>query len=166
MPDARGGYGSDQHTRILQACEKCWPREGPHGLANSVDCSGFVKSVMKELGLLPALSGDANAMYDAVKSAPNWDIVGTGSAASRIAGMMADEGRFVLALWKNPAGHGHVSVVVADMSNSLKQQRIESTVMGYWGQFGGQGKTFAKLTASYGRDKLSSVLYAAHRRTT
>ncbi len=164
MPDARGGFGSESHTKILRACEKCWPLQGPHGLPNRSDCSGFVKAVMAELGLASPFLGDANAMYDAVAASADWNLIGSGGNASRIAGISANEGRFVLALWKNPkGGHGHVSIVVGDMSNTLKRQRIEGNVMGYWGQFGGDGFKFEKLTQSYGASKLIQVRYAAHK---
>ncbi len=58
MPDGRGGYGSDNRSRIIQLCETYWLLNG-----NSGNCSGFVKDVSTALGIRPALTGQANDLY-------------------------------------------------------------------------------------------------------
>jgi hypothetical protein len=106
MPDARGGYGSERHTKILRACEKHWD-------AHKDDCSGFVKAVAAELGI--ALTGQANDIYEQIQRSP-WSVIARGKRGGEhaaTAGIAAGYGgKFVVGASRNSSGHGHVAVIV------------------------------------------------------
>jgi len=153
MPDAVGGYGSEQRTKIIRMCEKHWDKwKG--------DCSGFVQAVAAEFGF--ALSQPANRMCEEIQKTP-WTKIGQGSHASMIAGIMAgQEGKLVVGAWKHPKeGHGHVAIIVDFRGSWYTDERIRHRSVGYWGQFGGQGKKYSRTDKeSWGADKLKDVVYS------
>jgi hypothetical protein len=81
--------------RIIAACVKKWFEKNPSGLMNSGDCSGFVKSVQRELRLVPFV-GNANSIFDEVDIRSDWVVLGTGTAALPAAGTAANS-RFLTA---------------------------------------------------------------------
>jgi cell wall-associated NlpC family hydrolase len=159
MPDV--GMASHQmgrQRRIISACEKWWPLTGPNGVQNSADCSGFVRSVASDLGIL--LIGQANDIYQVIQLPP-WSRLGTGEAAAELAGAAASNGKFVIGAWRETSGgHGHVAVIV-DANSAAGTPAMRKRALAYWGALHGTGKKYAVHSQSWGKDKLPDVLYAA-----
>jgi cell wall-associated NlpC family hydrolase len=150
VPDVgMADYQMGRQRRIIMACEKQWPLMGPNNLINSADCSGFVQSVAKELGI--ALGGNANAMYTAIQSPP-WSRLGVGDHAAHLAAVAATNGKFVIGAWKNPSGgNGHVAVTVPHRTRAIA----------YWGTLGSEGEKYAKHSESWNSTRRAQVLYSA-----
>jgi hypothetical protein len=68
--DVGGANAAAKRTRVIAACSKHWSE-------NSGDCSGFVKSVVKELRLGFTLSGAVNDICDQIARNP-WVRIGVG----------------------------------------------------------------------------------------
>ena len=159
MPDAgMASFQMSRQRRIILACEKWWPLLGPNNLPNRSDCSGFVRSVAKELGL--PLTGQANDIYLQIQQAP-WSVLGRGNAAAHLAAVAATNGKFVIGAWRNPSGgNGHVAVVV-DTNYSSTTPPFHLRALAYWGTLGLEGKKRQVHSLSWGPDKQQEVLYAA-----
>jgi hypothetical protein len=125
---------------VLAACEKHWP-------TYKGDCSGLVKAVASELGII--LSGQANDIVDQIQKVP-WEVLSSGVEASKkvhtgvvIAGLQAPL-------------NGHVAVVVP---GDLAQGKYPT---GYWGRLGGVGKQKATLNWSWNAASRDKVVYSWH----
>lgn len=160
MPDAgMAHYQTTRRHRVLLACEKCWPLTGPNALPNKADCSGFVVSVARELGI--TLSGDANEIFNALQRRP-WSVIGIGESAAATAAVAATNGKFVVAAWRNPTGgSGHVAVII-DTNQSHKTVAFQGRARAYWGTLGAVGMKYAMHTDSFGTQKRPAVIYSAH----
>ena len=160
MPDVgMADYQMSRQHRIIAACEKWWPLEGPNGKLNYSDCSGFVASVASELGV--PLSGNANAMYAAIQK-EGWSILGHGDSAAHLAAASARCGMFVVGAWKNANGaNGHVSIIV-DTNYSSKTPAYQKRAVAYWGHLDSVGQKYALHSQSWGANKRPHVLYSAH----
>lgn len=124
----------------MQSCRKNWPLQ-------KSNCSGFVKAVAKDLGI--ALEGVANDICQAIQAAP-WRQLGKGTAAAKIAGASALEGKFVVAAL-SAAGNGHVAVVVDLNAHGA---------IAYWGRLNSVGKEYAPISQSWNASDLTKVVYA------
>lgn len=99
---------------IIALCQK-------HIVAFNDDCSGFVKAVASDCGVL--LAGDANQIVDLIDV--DWDYLSDGADAREA----ALKGLFVLA-GAQAKNHGHVVVVVAGpMSHGHKYPYC------FWGSY-------------------------------
>jgi len=127
---------------IETASRQEWPRW-------KNDCSGFVHAVADDLGI--ALSGNANAMVDAMGAKANgWIDLGSDPA---LAISYANRGFFVVAGLK-AAGHGHVAVIVSTPPGSRYP-------VGYWGRLGGVGREKTGINWSWNHRDLPKVDYYA-----
>jgi hypothetical protein len=131
---------SDISTRVIAACESNWE-------AHKSDCSGFVKAVAGDLGLV--MTGMANDIVDNIQLAP-WKVVGSGPAASG----MAQTG-FVVAGLKE-TGHGHVVVVVP---GPLNRDKYPSA---YWGRLGSVGMKDTTINWAWNALDRDRVIYSWH----
>lgn len=148
MPDGRGGYGSEKRGKIIQACEKHWPE-------NADNCSGFVKAVAEELGV--TLSGQANDIYEQISAAP-WGVLGEGTHGASLAGLVAQEGRLVVAA-KKASQNGHVAIVV-DLFGQYRDSVQRGKAVAYWGRLHSVGKQYTQITKSWNEADLQNVKYA------
>ena len=164
MPDAgTAHFQVSRHDRVMRACEKWWPLVGPHALPNCSDCSGFVISVARDLGV--TLAGRANDIFAAIQRKP-WSVLGAGDAAAQTAAIAATNGFFVVAAWKSPnRSSGHVAVIV-DTNQNHKTRAFQGRARAYWGTLGDVGEKYGMHTSSFGEKKLPSVIYAAHEIST
>jgi len=144
---------------IIRACVKRWFEKGPNGLPNSGDCSGFLKSVQKELALRP-FTGDANSIFDEVEHRPDWQVLGVGKLGAASAGGAANQGFLAIAMWKNPhSGRpGHVAIITSYLS--FVGIKPEQHAIGAWGQLGAVGSLMDKMSKSFGAGKHSEIKYA------
>lgn len=150
---------ADSRSTIISACIKCWFAQGPNGLRNYGDCSGFLKSVQAEL-LIPPFTGDANSIAGEVYGDTNWAVLGIGSKAAAAAGDAANAGRFVIAAWKAQPGHsGHVAIITTRLSFLGRKPEQQDT--GAWGQLGGSGELLGQMSKSFGANKHNEIVYAA-----
>jgi hypothetical protein len=154
MADGRGGFSSDQRSRVIRLCETLWEKSD-----YKQNCSAFVKAVAAELQI--PLSGQANDIYEHIQKAP-WTYCGEGGHGSVVAGITASEGKFVVGASQD-LPNGHVAIMV-DYSN--KSSRAKA----YWGRLPGPGlteeqrsnvtgKRYANSTESWGPKR--KVIYAA-----
>lgn len=126
---------------IKALCETHWP-QWKH------DCSGFLKAVAADLGI--TLSGDANAIVDAMGWAPWTQLGADADKAVAYAGM----GYLVVAGLK--AGHhGHVVIIMPGQSKPYP--------LAYWGRFGGTGRKNSPINYSWTHADLANVRYFAIR---
>src|SRR6516164_2166078 len=102
---------------IAAVCEADWD-------AHKNDCSGFVKAVATDLGIV--LTGMANDIVDEIASAPWTSLNSDGVAAKQ----KAEAGFFVVAGLKDTP-HGHVVVITP---GPLAHDKYPT---GYWGRLGG-----------------------------
>lgn len=160
MPDAgMAHFQTTRHRRIILACEQCWPLTGPHALPNKSDCSGFVASVARILGV--SLFGTANEIFAAIQRKP-WSVIGRGEVAASDAAVAATNGYFVVAAWKAESGSsGHVAVIV-DTNQHHNVRAFQGRAKAYWGMLGSVGDKYAMHTSSFGRAKLPHVIYSAY----
>ena len=160
MPDVgMADYQMTRQKKIIQACEKWWPREGPHRVLNKSDCSGFVRSVAIELKVpFPNNVNNANDIYFAIHSGP-WSRIGFGSSAAHLAGAAAANGKFVIGANYMKGAHGHV-IVVVDMNQASSQVPFRD-VIGYWGKLNGVGKEHERISLAWRRSAFASVIFAA-----
>lgn len=97
---------------IVDSCKQAWDEEFLPGTANKNNCSGFVKSVARKLGI--PMSRTANADGIVAEIAGSWSEVATGAEAAQ----KAAAGWLVIVGLKGadhkPArGNGHVAIVVS-----------------------------------------------------
>jgi hypothetical protein len=144
---------------IVKACVKKWFEKGPHGLANSGDCSGFLKSVQSELALRPFL-GDANCISAEVDSRSDWEVLGIGTHAAGSAGNAANQGFLTIAIWRNPTPgkNGHVAIITSYLA--FVGIRPEQHAIGAWGQLGSVGSLMDRMSRSFGSGKHREIKYA------
>ena len=129
---------SDISAKIINACEKYWDQY-------QSDCSGFVKAVANEVGIV--LSGQANDIVDQIQQIP-WKSLATGYEAS----INAEVGLVIAGLKANP--NGHVAVVVpGDLAHAKYP-------VGYWGRLGGGGRKNTTLNWSWNKTDRDKVFYA------
>jgi hypothetical protein len=145
---------------IIKACVKTWFQVGPNGRLNSGDCSGFVKSVQKELRLTPFV-GDANSIFWEVDARADWKVLGVGQHATGNAGANANQGFLTIAVWENPkpAKSGHVAVITSYLS--LLGVKPEQHAIGAWGQLNSVGSLMDRMTRSFGPGKRPEIKYAS-----
>jgi hypothetical protein len=132
---------STPQQRIINACEAEYQ-------AHITDCSGFVKAVAKNLGII--LYGLANDIVDQIGSAP-WVTVTDGIQAKE----KADLGYLVIGgLKDNP--HGHVVVVV---KGPLAHSKYPTA---YWGSLRGSSSAGKDKTVNWAWNKndRDKVIYA------
>jgi len=144
---------------IIKACVKKWFEKGPHGLVNSGDCSGFVKSVQSELSLRPFLR-DANDIFTEVDSRADWQVLGMGTHTASSAGVAANQGFLTIAIWKNPTPgkNGHVAIITSYLS--FVGIKPEQHAIGAWGQLGAVGSLMDRMSRSFGSGKHGEIKYA------
>ena len=144
---------------IIHACVKKWFEKGPNGLPNAGDCSGFLKSVQRELSLRP-FAGDANGIFEEVDSRPDWQVIGVGAPGAAAAGGAANQGFLTIAVWKNPQSrhHGHVAIITSYLS--FLGTKPEQHAVGAWGQIGRVGSLMDRMSKSFGQGKHSQIKYA------
>jgi len=180
MPDVdMAEFHMGRQRRVILACEKWWPLTGSNPLPNSADCSGFVKSVAREIGV--TLTGDANMIYNAIQHSP-WSRLESPDDAAQLAALAASNGMFVVGAWKNPdpRQYGQVAVIVDTNCSSRspgfrkralasgRQIGLESRAMAYWGRIGpegheaqGQDKGDPMHSESWSSAERPTVIYAA-----
>ena len=127
-------------NKVVDACEKYWA-------AYQSDCSGFVKAVARELGVV--LTGQANDIVNQIKSA-TWVPVRSGDDAAAKAGI----GLVVAGLADNP--HGHVVIVVPGRPAYGKYPTA------YWGQLNGVGRKKTTLNFAWNKVDRDKVSYSWH----
>lgn len=159
MPDAgMADFQLDRQHKIILACEKWWPLIGPNGLPNRADCSGFVKSVAQELGII--LTGDANHIYQTIQKAP-WSPLGFGDQAAHLAAIAATNGKFVLGASQGPSnGNGH-AVIIVDTNYSSPTRGHRKRAIAYWGKLHSVGAQYTKHSDSWRETERARVFYAA-----
>ena len=137
-----------KRSRVIAACTKHWPE-------NKGDCSAFVRAVGQDLGF--PLTGNANAIYEQVAKEP-WIRIGVGAKASTQAGIVAGEGKFVIAAEKGQ-GIGHVVVDYRNAFDSYSEVDRNKAVA-FWGKLNSVGKEYARITLSWTAADLERVLFA------
>ena len=125
-------------VKIIAACKAEWP-------AYSGDCSGFVHAVAGDLGV--SLTGQANAIINALDTASRWEKLGT---RPELAVLRAAQGRFVVAGLK-ATPNGHVVVVV--------DAPAQAYPIGYWGKLNDVGKENTGLNWAWRQADLVNVNY-------
>ena len=95
------------------------------------DCSGFVKAVAQNLGII--LPGQANDIVDFLESSSAWENLGTDKSKAM---SHATDGYFVVGGLK-AAGHGHLVVVVDSHSST-------GYPLAYWGRLSSNPQVFGK----------------------
>ncbi|SMC24972.1 hypothetical protein SAMN02745857_02023 [Andreprevotia lacus DSM 23236] len=128
-------------ARIIAACESNWD-------AWKSDCSGFLKAVASDLGVL--LQGNANAIGNYLENAADWQNLGTDKATAQ---MRANSGMLVVGSL-NASGHGHVVVIVATDAAHVQP-------VGYWGRFGSVGRKNTTINYSWNNADLAQVKFYA-----
>lgn len=132
-----GEEANARAAKIIAVCERDWN-------AHKSDCSGFVKAVAKDLGIV--VIGQANGIIDSLGT--NWMKVPNGSMAASFAA----QGHFVIAgLKANP--NGHVVVVVKGPLN----RGLYPTA--YWGTLHGVGKKDTTINWAWTKHDLAKVGY-------
>ena len=139
MPDVgMAAYQMSRQRRLIAACEKWWPRTGPHGWRI---CQRTKISLRFRSRRRPSL--------------------GTGDNAAHLAAVAAMNGKFVVGAWRTPsAGHGHVAVIV-DTNYSSNTVPHRTRALAYWGTVGSEGEMHALHSKSWGTAKRSQVVYSA-----
>src|SRR6266446_9467 len=87
-------------NKVVAACEKHWDQF-------KSDCSGFVKAVAQDCGIL--LTGQANDIVDQIQKLP-WQVLKDGAAVGHEASVKANAGLVIAGLKDTPSGH--VAIVV------------------------------------------------------
>jgi len=135
---------------VVDACKRHWE-------SHKSDCSGFVKAVAAELGVI--LTGDADSIVGAIEEGgSNWLSVRDGVEAKN----KADAGYFVIGGLKGKdhakaCKHGHVVVVVP---GNLAHGKYPTA---YWGSLrDGKAKKNATMNWSWEKGDRDKVVYAAH----
>ena len=113
------------------------------------DCSGFVRSVSKDLGI--PLRGNANTIIDGLNnSGAMWTKLGHDGSKAQ---WYANRGYFVVAGLKERS-HGHVVVIVS----AAKSQHYP---VGYWGRLGATGRKDTTINWAWKHAELPKVEYFA-----
>lgn len=126
--------------KIVASCEQHWD-------AYKTDCSGFVKAVAKDFGIV--LTGLADSIVDQIEQAP-WKTLASGVEAAA----KASVGLVVAGLKATP--HGHVVIIVP---GKLAHGKYPT---GYWGQLGGLGKKNATINWAWNAADRDKVTYSLH----
>ncbi len=133
---------------IKQACASLWD-------AHKNDCSGFACAVAKAVGV--PLAGDANAIADLVRTAPDgWQKLSGGAEAAAVArnhlviGGLRGEQQAV------PDVHGHVVVVI---DGPIDRGRYPSA---WWGSLRGSPGKNQTINYAWTEQDRDKVVYAAH----
>jgi len=139
MPDA---------DRVRDACEVCFD-------AHKADCSGFARTVAKELGI--TLDGLADQIVDTLRMGQRWTPLPDGAAAAE----SAAKGKLVIGGLKgseqtHPEPHGHVVVVV---DGPLNREKYPTA---YWGKLNGIGKKHETINWAWAPEDRDKVSYAEH----
>lgn len=125
--------------QVVTACEKHWE-------AFKADCSGFLKAVCSDLGVI--LTGQANDIADQIQRSP-WLKLKDGVEANQ----RATQGFLVLGgMRANP--NGHVVIVVP---GTLAHGKYPTA---YWGSLGGVGKKNTTINWSWNATDRDKVIYA------
>jgi hypothetical protein len=127
-------------NKIVEACEQHW------GTWKG-DCSGFVKAVAAEVGII--LTGQANDIVTQIQNEP-WNTLADGVEAK----MQAEEGLLVIGGLQE-RDHGHVVVVVPGELNRGQYPTA------YWGRLGGEGKKNSTINWSWKASDRDKVIYAS-----
>ncbi|WP_216673431.1 hypothetical protein [Paraburkholderia solitsugae] len=148
VPDGKPPKQYASHP-VVKACEECYDDY----LDN---CSGFVKAVLKKLGLSPVANlfpnlGQANDIVEAFKMAP-WTKIASSVLAAK---MSEDHGRVVLAGCKD-APNGHVVVIVPGGLTGGKYPTA------YWGSKDNPDKSakYQTINWAWTGDDIDDVTYA------
>jgi len=142
-------------TCLLRACAEAWEESFHPDFRNQKNCSGFVKSVAKHLGIPIPPTARADEIVDHIEA--SWKSVATGAEAARQAasGVLVIVG--LRAKDHSPArNEGHVAVVVAGALYRNKYPTV-------WG--GSTGSAQSKGTKSVGevwatKDRDHAVYFA------
>jgi hypothetical protein len=134
--------------RVRKACDACFE-------AYQHDCSGFVRAVGAELGVM--ISGVANDIVNQVRAGGSWQRLPDGVAAAA----SATAGKLVLGGLRGDeqfehSNHGHVVVVV---EGPLAHGRYPSA---YWGSLGDEGAEFQTINWAWTENDRDRVTYAEH----
>lgn len=141
---------------IVDKCKAVWETEYITGIKNKDNCSGFVKSVAKELGVPLPATANADGIMDAV--ANTWKKVNSGAEAANL----ASTGAVVLAGLKGgshkPARqNGHVAIVI---SGKLYREKYPAVWGGSTGGAQSQGdKTVGEVWNRTDRDNVAYYVY-------
>ena len=124
--------------KVVAACEKHWD-------TYKDDCSGFVRTVADELGVI--LIGLANDIVDKIQESP-WTVLASGVVANE----KAENGLVIGGL--KETGHGHVVIVVPGDLNRGKYPTA------YWGKLNGIGKKKTTVNWAWNSTDRDKVIYA------
>lgn len=116
---------------------------------NVCACNFFVRDVATALGVNENnfLNNTANSQISQLAANSNWTNLGQGNVGASAAVAAANAGKFVIAGWRNPSGHGHVAIAVAGTPHL-------GWPKGYWGHFpNGPGGFNESLRNTFGADK-------------
>jgi cell wall-associated NlpC family hydrolase len=142
---------------IIDKAMESWDEEFIKGTKNKNNCSGFVKSVAKKLGIPLPDTANADGIVDFMAS--SWKKLKSGEEAARL----ASTGTFVLAGLKGsehaPArNNGHVAIVV---SGALYKQKYPVVWGGSTGGAQSQGdKTVGEVWNTKDRDNVAYYAYS------
>jgi hypothetical protein len=140
----RGSHVLADGQQVINSCEAHWD-------AFQSDCSGFVKAVAGDFGIV--LTGQADDIVDQINTG-DWQQLADGAAAEA----KAEAGFLVIAGLKGadqtpPREHGHVVVVV---QGPLAFGKYPTA---YWGTLGGVGKKNTTLNYAWNTDDRDNVVY-------
>lgn len=138
----------DLKQKVIKACELQFE-------AQKSNCSGFVKSVAKELNI--TLTGQADNIVDTING-DGWNKLGKGKGADAKA--KADSGEFVIGGLKSnehdpKRTNGHVVVIV---SGGLAHKKYPT---GYWGSLGGPSGKNQTINFSWNNKDRDNVFYSS-----
>ncbi len=141
---------------VVDNCEKSWDEEWIDGRKNSNNCSGFVQSVAKNLGVELSFGRADDIMAGIIKSS-GWTKLASGAEAAK----KATAGHFVIAGLKSkehnpPRINGHVVVVVSGALYRKKYPRCWSGSTG-----GAQTKGIKSTGEVWNRKDRDNVVYYA-----
>ena len=141
---------------IIEKCNESWEEEFIKGIQNKNNCSGFVKSVTKKLGIPLPETENANGIMDYV--AKKWKRLESGSEAAQQAAI----GVFVLAGLKGAdhkptRNNGHVAVVVSGELYGKKYPYVWGGSIG-----GAQSKGDKSVGEVWNSKDRDSVIYYAY----
>jgi hypothetical protein len=149
-PDGVGGgsAGTDGALKVMAALKSCYQ-------ANTGDCSGFLKAVMRQLEIPYSGNPMADDFYAMlVNGTGGWERLGGGPEAAARAGA----GDLVIGALDGPTAHqthGHVVIVVPGPLNR------GSYPTAWWGSLGGTPGKNQTINWAWKADVLPKVLFGA-----
>jgi hypothetical protein len=140
--------GTPDNSRVVAACTACWEE-------HKSDCSGFVRAIAAQLGVV--LTGNADAIVKTLRAGGAWRPIAGGVLAAQ----RAMAGKLVIAglpgaEQADPDPNGHVVVVVG---TPLAHDLYPSA---WWGRLHGVGCTNKTLNYAWTTKDRDRVIYAEH----